>query len=204
LTARPSDPVLGRADKRAWADYQVKGNLLAARPRYVRERWGDDAVRDVASRLDASIRPLFDGTILPFYWYPFAPLATIDNVIINGPMAGDAAQMKDFGATVARYDLSTLYKMLFKLGTPGFVIRRVGVVYKTYIKGGGIAAADVSDGDARIRLTEGNLPRYFCEHGVPGWFTAALELSGGKEVDVRETECIHTGSRACTWHARWR
>jgi hypothetical protein len=111
--------------------------------------------------------------------------------------------MKHFGATVARYDLSTLYKMLFKLGTPEFVIRRVAVVYKTYIKGGGIAAADVKTGEALVRLTEGSLPRYFCTHGVAGWFTAAVELSGGKDVDVREIACIHDGARGCEWHATW-
>jgi hypothetical protein len=188
---------------RAWVDYQVKGNLLAARPRYVREQWGEEAVRDIAKRLDASIRPMFDGSVLPFAWHSFGTLAAIDSLIVTGPMGGDIARMKHFGETIAHYDLSTLYKMLFKLGSPEFVMRRVGVVYRTYIKGGGMAAAEVQRGEAMVRLTEGCLPRYFCAFGVAGWFTAALELSGGKAVDVREVECVHKGSRNCVWHAKW-
>jgi hypothetical protein len=198
-----NDRTFGRESARAWTEYQVKGNLLAARPRYVKEQWGDDAFRDVAKRLDASVRPAFDGTILPFAWHSFGDLAAIDSAIIDGPMHGDMSKMKHFGATIARYDLSTLYRMLFKLGSPEFVIRRVAVVYRTYVKGGGIAASDVRTGEASVRLTEGALPRYFCSHGVAGWFTAAIELSGGKEVNVRETTCIHDGAEHCAWHATW-
>jgi hypothetical protein len=205
LTSPPPriDAVLGRHDARTWEDYQVKGNLLAARPRYVREQWGEEAVRDVSSRLDTSVRQLFDRAILPFSWYSFSDLAAIDKAIVQGPMGGRVADMKHFGATIARYDLSSLYKMLFKLGSPEFVMKRVGVVYRTYIKGGGIAAADVRRGEAIVRLTDGSLPNYFCTHGVPGWFTAALELSGGKSVEVNETECMHAGARACVWRAKW-
>lgn len=199
-----NDFTLGRESARSWTDYQVKGNLLAARPRYVREQWGDDAVRDVAERLDASVRPAFEWTVLPFAWHSFGDLAAIDTAIIEGPMRGDIARMKHFGETIARYDLSTLYKMLFKLGSPEFVIRRVGVVYRTYIKGGGVAASDVTTGRALVRLTEGCLPRYFCTHGVSGWFTAAVELSGGNDANVRETACIHDGAAHCEWLATWR
>jgi len=197
------DPVLGRDDKREWVSYQVKGNLLAARPRYVREKWGEAAVMDVASRLDPAVRPLFEREVLPFSWHSFGALGAIDKAIVDGPMGGNMALMKHFGATIARYDLSTLYKMLFKLGSPDFIVRRVGVVYRTYVKGGGMAAADVHRGEAFVRLSEGSLPRYFCGFGVPGWFTAALELSGGKRVDVDEVECIHTGAARCVWRARW-
>ena len=58
-------------------------------------------------------------------------------------------------------------------------------------------------GEALVRLTEGALPRYFCSHGVSGWFSAAIELSGGKGVNVVETACIHDGARGCEWHAKW-
>jgi hypothetical protein len=198
-----TDAVLGRDDARAWQRYEVKGNLLAARPRYVREQWGDAAVRDVASRLSQPVRTLFDREVLPFSWYSFSDLAAIDKVIIESAMSGDISKMKHFGETIARYDLSTLDKMLFKLGSPEFIMRRVGVVYRTYVRGGGLAAAEVQKGHAVVRLAEGALPRYFCTFGVPGWFTAALELSGGKNVEVEETECVHAGAPACAWSATW-
>jgi hypothetical protein len=119
-------------------------------------------------------------------------------------MEGDVSKMKHFGWAVAKYDLSTLYKVLFKLGSPGFIIKRVGVVYGTYVRGGGeLTGEDAGNKSANVTFIKGVLPRYFCTYGVPGWFSAALELSGGTRVDVRETECVHAGGTRCRWHATW-
>jgi hypothetical protein len=200
---RLDDAVFGRPDATAWHSTQVKGNLLAARPRYVRDQWGDAGMRDVAARLSPEHRAIFESVILPFSWQPFPVMAAIDRAIIDGPMGGDLTLMKRFGATIARYDLPTLYKVLFKIGTPAFLVKRVGVVYQTYIRGGSIASDDVTAKSAKVTLTAGNMPFYFCDQGIPGWFTAAIELSGGTNVAVRQTACIHHGAARCVWEATW-
>ena len=100
-----NDPLLGRPDKTAWRSYQIKGNLLAARARYVRETWGEAAVAAVAGQLTGDLRATFEGSILPFAWYPFPTMAEIDRAIVAGPMGGQMALMKRFGSTIARYDL---------------------------------------------------------------------------------------------------
>lgn len=196
------DAILGRSTRREWTTYSVKGSLLSARPRYVAEQWGDAALRDVLGRLEAKARATLESPILPFTWYPFDVLAAVDAAIIEGPMKGDMSQMRRFGSAVARYDLPTLYKVMFKLGTPAFLIKRVGVVYGTYVRGGKMHA-EVTGKTANVTLTEGSLPRYFCQQGVSGWFSAALELSGGRAVHVKETHCVHESAPHCRWEATW-
>jgi hypothetical protein len=198
------DPVFGRGDRSEWREYQVKGNLLAARPRYIRDRWGNSGFEDVTRRLDPTVRDIFATEILPFAWYPFPTMAAVDRAIVEGPMGNDVSRMKDFGSTIARYDLPTLYKVLFKFGSPSFILRRIAVVYRTYVRGGSISPADVGDGHAVVSLETGALPSYFCSHGVPGWFTAAVELSGGKAVEVREVHCVHRDAKRCSWELNWR
>jgi hypothetical protein len=199
-----TDPVFGRSDRSDWRSYQVKGNLLAARPRYVREQWGPRGVEEVVSRLDREARAAFASTILPFAWYPFSTMAAIDRAIVEGPMRADITKMKDFGSRIARYDLPTLYKVLFKIGSPGFLLKRIGVVYSTYIRGGSIAVTVVREAKAVVTQEQGALPYYFCNQGIPGWFGAAIELSGGKDIHVRETECTHEDAEHCRWEATWR
>jgi predicted hydrocarbon binding protein len=201
--AEHDHPAFGRPELRAWREYQVKGNLIAARPRYVREKWGEAGLRDVASRLSPEARALFESSILPFTWHPFPVMAAIDAALLDGPMGSDAARMQEFGATIARYDLPTLYKVLFKLGTPSFILKRVAVVYGTYIKGGEMTPLEVTASSARIRLSKGALPLYFCAYGVTGWFTAAVEMSGGKDVRAHQSRCVHEGASACEWEASW-
>jgi hypothetical protein len=197
------DPILGSASATSWKGYSVKGNLVAARATYVRTKWGEEGVRAVLGRLSGEPKQVFESQVLPFKWFSFELLATIDDAIIHGPMGGDVSLMKPFGNEIARSDLSTVYKMLLKLGSPSFVIKRSGVVYGAYVRGGAVAAVDVGPKHARTALMEGTLPMYFCAHGVPGWFSAALELSGGKKVDVKETACVHRGSKRCEWSASW-
>jgi hypothetical protein len=198
------DPALGLSNKGEWRAYHVKGNLLSSRPRYVREQWGDAGYADVASRLPSPARAIFEGNILPFAWYPFPDMAEIDRAIVGGPMGGDVSQMKAFGSTIARYDLPTLYKMLFKIGTPAFFMKRINAVYSTYVRGGAIGTSSVSRNHAVLAQTKGNLPFYFCDQGIPGWFMAAIELSGGQQVRVIQSECVHTGGARCTWDAEWK
>lgn len=205
-TARPTvsdDPILGNAKILSKIDeHEVKGNLVGARPRYVRERWGEEGIADVAARLSEPERKLFLATTLPFNWYPMRAMAEIDRAIVLGPMRGDPFRMKDFGATIARYDLPTIYKVLFKVGSPAFVVRRIGVAYRTYIRGGSMRGETPTSASAIITL-EGNLPKYLCTHGCAGWFSAAIELSGGRRVRVTETDCVHDGAKHCRWEAHW-
>lgn len=196
------EAILGSPRRREWEGYSVKGSLLSARPRYVVEQWGDGALRDVLGSLDEKTRATLAGSILPFAWYPFDVLVRVDAAIIGGPMKGDVAQVKRFGSAVARYDLPTLYKVLFKIGTPAFLIKRVGTVYSTYVKGGKMTA-EVSGKTARVTLTEGAVPAYFCQQGICGWFTTALELSGAHSVRVSEAQCVHKKAPRCVWDAAW-
>jgi hypothetical protein len=198
-----ADPLLGRPDRAVWREFQIKGNLLAARGRYVRETFGEDAVADVASKLPADLRAVFDTPLLPFAWYPFSTMTAIDRIIVDGPMKGQVAQMKHFGSTVARYDLPTLYKVLFKIGSPSFIMGRMATVYSTYVRGGVVRTLSNTKNEVRTALVEGDLPYYFCDQGVAGWMSAAVELSGGSEVKVVQDHCVHRGDPRCEWRCTW-
>jgi hypothetical protein len=199
------DPVLG--DRSLWLDsspLRVKGTLIAARPRYVRERWGEAALEDIASRVGPERRHLLYDELLSFRWYPMVDMVALDRAIIDGPMGGDASQMKAFGSEIARYDLPTVYRMLFRFGTPSFVVKRMNIAYATYIAGGSISIATPGPGEAELTLRDAVLPAFLCTHGISGWITAALELSGAAGVEVDEVACQHAGDPYCRWHARWR
>ena len=148
-------------------------------------------------------RAVLSREILPFRWYPMTVLAEIDRAIVEGPMGGDVTQMKGFGSEIARYDLPTLYKMLFRLGTPAFVVKRLNIAYATYIHGGGVRIEVPRAGHAEVRLHDAVLPKYLCTHGISGWITAALELSGAQAVHVAESTCLHDGAETCQWSASW-
>jgi hypothetical protein len=203
-TPAPRDPIFGsvglRTEMRANG---VKGNLLGARAWYVKQHFGPGAFDKVARALPPSARELFEGAPLPFAWCSFGDMMDIDRAIVEGPMKGDVTLMKPFGSAIAKHDLPTLYKVLFKVGSPEFVMCRIGIAAATYVRDSPMKGSSSHKGRASVVQTGCVFPLYFCKYGVAGWFQAAVELSGGKKVDVEHTQCRHDGDRDCQWELRW-
>lgn len=199
------DPVFGDlSHDREMRDNQIKGNLLGRRAWYIRDRWGDAALASVAATVPESARKyLVDATPLTFAWYPFGVMMDIDRAIVDGPMAGELGRMREFGSAIAKHDLPLLYKVLFKVGSPSFIIKRLNIVAKQYIRESTISSAIVADGHARVTQGGRRFPMYFCTYGVSGWFHAALELSGAHKPTVEHTGCLHRGDGGCSWELRW-
>jgi hypothetical protein len=118
-------------------------------------------------------------------------------------MKSEPRKMREFGGAIAKHDLPTIYKVLFKVGTPGFLMKRVGIVAATYIRDSPMKGEGTTAGSVRVVQTGKTFPRYFCELGVCGWFEAAVELSGGKNVRVDHTACRHQSAADCEWLVKW-
>ena len=198
------DPIFGDLQHAAeMRDNKIKGNLLGRRAWYIRDRWGDEALAKVAAAVPESSRKyLLDAPPLTFAWYPFGVMMDIDRAIVDGPMAGNVGNMVEFGSAIAKHDLPLLYKVLFKVGSPAFIVKRLNIVCKQYIRESGLEVT-ASDGGAEVVLDGRRFPMYFCTYGVSGWFRAALELSGAKSPTVTHVGCLHRGDAACRWELRW-
>jgi hypothetical protein len=205
MAAPPVDPVFGDLQReREMRENQIKGNLLGRRAWYVRDRWGAEALAQLAKAVPESARKFLVDAPLTFAWYPFGVMMDIDRAIVEGPMRGEIGQMVEFGSAIAKHDLPLLYKVLFKVGSPAFVVKRLNIACKTYIRESTLAPSVARDGEARVVLGGRRMPMYFCTYGVSGWFRAAVELSGGKEPIVEHAECVHRGDADCAWALRWR
>ncbi len=199
------DPMFGDPSlwPRASAGF-AKGNLVAARHRYVVTHWGEGVLAELVGRLDDEAGRLLQRPPLPMGWHRLSTLARIDQALFRGPMNGDMAAMRAFGFEIADYDLSTLYKILFKVGSPGFIAGRLGVAYGTYLREAGTMRVEVSGHAARAEMTGGVVPMYLCAAGITGWIEAALVRSGAKEGRVEHTACQHHGEPTCVWELSWR
>ncbi len=181
---------------------QCKGNWAASRHRYVEERYGAAGMKDVAERLESRYREMFESPPLPFVWIPVSIVANIDRAILDGPMRGRIEEMRDFGEFISHHDLNLLYRMFFKVGTPGFLLGRSRIIWGQYFRGGELRP-NVSSREGSLVLHDLVLPYYLCEHGVPGWMKAGVEVAGAREVHSTQPRCVHRGDPHCVWHVTW-
>ncbi len=198
------DPFLGRADRLGRLDdIPCKANWLAARHRYVESHYGHVGVDEVAARLDDEHRRAFINPPPTMAWSNVATVVNIDRAIFEGPMDRDLRRMRRFGAEIAKYDVPGIYRAFFRIGTPGFVMGKIPLVYGQYFRRGAMRTT-TGKGEAEIQLVEVTFPAYLCAHGISGWFDAMMELVGARAPNVEHDKCVHNGDPRCGWRATWR
>jgi hypothetical protein len=198
------DPIFGDLRyEREMRENQIKGNMLGRRAPYVRDRWGQPALDALIRAVPPSARKYLTTPPLSFAWYPFGVLMDIDRALIEGPMGGNLDGAYEFGSAIAKHDLPLLYKVLFRVGSPAFIVKRLNIVARQYIRDSVVAVHLEGAGRARVTLGGRRLPYYFCAYGVSGWLDAALEMSGAKNPAVEHPTCLHRGDEACTWRLTW-
>jgi hypothetical protein len=227
-SAAPLDPIFGDLQ---YLDEMlrthVKGNLVRARSRYLKEKYGDAVFMDVADSVPSEARSYLFEPPLVSSWVLAGPMCEIDRAIVAGPMKGDVTRMFEFGENIAAYDLPNVYRsVLTMLSRPSFLMGRMGMIYGMYFKEGDMHAetmtasafrrarssiypglwtkqAEPTTRGATVTLKGHVLPFYMCCYGVSGWFSAALATYGVKDKGIKHVACRHRGDSKCRWAITW-
>lgn len=104
--------------------------------------------------------------------------AIIDRWGLEGPGGYRSA-----AAYVAESDLSGYMKVLMKLGTPGFVLRRFPRVWRHYFDTGQLSVETEGAG-AEVEIVGAQAYGAAALEGAAGWMTKGLELSGASGSSV--------------------
>ena len=104
---------------------------------------------------------------------------------------------------VIEKQLSGIYKMFVRLGSPEFVIRRIAAVHSTYFDGVQIIPEMKGPNSATIQYVGFSRNHRIMGFVILGFFRKALEISGAKKVDVRFTVPIEAGEKFCELALLW-
>jgi hypothetical protein len=185
---------------------KVKGTLLLSRMKYLRAN-GAGAVRAALERLPPADRELLDGMLLlPSCWYPGDLLKRLDDAIANSLARGErAAILIDIGHFSADLNLGPtgVLRPYLRENDPHALLREVPRIHAS-LHGGterryerlGDRAAVVRS--ARVDGREGD----DCLTTV-GWLRRAIELCGGRNVQVVEAACLARGGSCCEYRCEW-
>jgi hypothetical protein len=205
LRAPSYDPFIG--DKTHLEEMRSnfgKGNLVRARSRYVLSHFGDGAVAEVARRMAGPVREAFLNPPLVSDWVPFSLMMEMDKHILEGPMGGSYEHMRKLGEDIALFDMPTIYSAFLKrLSTPAFLMNRVHILYRLYIRDGIAEGKSESPGRATVTIWNRVLPYYFCNWSMTGWLAGAIGLYQAQNIHVDHTVCRHKGASICQWDIRW-
>ena len=121
----------------------AKGSTLVLLRQFVLEEHGRAMWETVLSNLHEDDREVVGGLVISGGWYPVGAwnraLATFLFEAYTSPDEG----MRQVASYIADHDLNTVYKMVLKLGTPEFLMKRTGSLWSRYFDTGELTAEDL-------------------------------------------------------------
>ncbi len=183
----------------------IKGNVLHARLKYVREVGGEPTLQAILARLPAQDAGVLKGWILPISWYPLDLYLRLDDAIASVMSPHDRKKVfLEMGRASADANLSGPQRPFVREGDPHFLLQTAPQIYAAYYAVGRRTYE-------RTGPTSGVLTTYDAEHvtetdclTVVGWHVRAIELCGGKDVQVVETRCRSRGDPVCEYRCSWK
>lgn len=153
------------------------------------------------------VRELYSGLILASSWKPMAVWNNIVSTFFHEHYTDPNEGMALFCGHLGERELTTLVKLVLKMGSPEFMLKRTGFLWSRYFSTGKFGAAQQEpsywrlwlEAPADIEQTAGPLT---CANGPAPWLERGLGLAG-VEGTVRHLRCRYRGAPRCEFEARW-
>jgi hypothetical protein len=182
----------------------VKGSAFASRILWVRLNHGERGVEKLAHAASPELADVVrQGAVMP-RWYPFELFIEINAAIDRLFGKGDLALVRQLGRHGADANLTTIYRLFYKVGTTKWILERASRLWGMHYDSGRLIVRRFPGKEVEMEIKDFATPhRIHCD-SVHGWAERSLELSGGKSIAVDAIECRAAGNERCRFHAIWR
>lgn len=182
---------------------QIKGTVLLDTIAAIKARAGESEFTKIVQGLSGEARTLFEGSIYSSTWYPLDAFVDFLEVDIQQTANGDREVLTERSEKVIEKQLSGIYKIFVKVGSPGFVIKRISAVHATYFEGVEIIP-EMENHKAVIKYVGFQKHHAIMEYAIIGFYRKALELCGAKEVALHFSVPIAEGDAYSELKIRWK
>jgi len=181
----------------------IKGTAVLDALEAIKARAGKAGLDKIISHLDPEAREIFQRPISPSSWYSCDAFSRFLEADIRETAGGNEQELVKRAEAVIEKQLSGIYKMFVRLGSPEFVIRRIAAAHSTYFDGVQIIPEMKGPKSATIQYVGFSRNHRVMGFAVIGFFRKALEISGAKKFDVRFTVPIEAGQKFCELTLTW-
>jgi hypothetical protein len=182
---------------------KVKGSALKARMQYVLDHGGEPAVTRLLATLGSEARALGTDGFLVNEWYPYTVFVELCETIDRLHGKGDLTLCHELGRYACDANLTTLYRIFFKIGNIQFIIRRAALAWRVTYDAGDMKILE--EGRHHVVARIEGVPQPTRAHclSVRGWMERAGEISGATDVASTET-CRALGHPHCDLRLTWK
>jgi predicted hydrocarbon binding protein len=189
------------ARREALAGGHVKGSMVRAHLKFVRDRYGDAAVASTVAALPPQVAAEVDGA-LASSWCTFEGLVSLDRAIARVCQREEHSLMRELGHYSAQINLSTVYRAFRRDDIHEF-FRRGAALHRQFQDFGTTEYEQVTATRGRIRVRDATCySPVYCGSEV-GYLEEVIAIHGGKDVTIMESTCQCASDEICTFELHW-
>lgn len=181
----------------------IKGSGITNTLTFIKSEYGNTALEEVLSAMPEPSRQAI-STTLATRWYPVEHMGELLSAMKQTIGKGNPTFIYTVSTQAAKTTFNLVYKVFFKLGSPGYIIGKVASVWSTLVNKGELSVVEKGNKHLVVRLTDFPYKNGdYCQERLRGWFRAPLELSGCKIIEATHTACTSRGDAWCEWRFTW-
>jgi hypothetical protein len=185
---------------------RCKGSILVHLRAYAEKSYGVPAWQSMLADATPEDRAILDGIVIAGGWYPVGVWnRALGSLLARHTVAIDA-EMRKVASYIADRDLNSVYKMILRLGSPEFLLRRTDSLWSRYFDSGRFTHEEL--GAKRFKLlleaprTADSPDRLTCGPGVSAWIEMGMKNTG-VEGRVQHVDCRFENGQRCEYIATW-
>jgi predicted hydrocarbon binding protein len=181
----------------------TKGITFTHARSYVEETYGPEGWSDVLAASPRDDRAIL-GSIVAVGWYDLGAYARLLRTIDETFGKGDLELLAAIGRYGAEKDITTVYRLFFRLQSPAYAIEKIAEYWRKFHDTGVWTVERQGDGHAHGTLRDwGYVDRTLCREMI-SYMTRVLQLVGAKDVRLAHPLCRAEGEKECFFTLRWR
>jgi hypothetical protein len=181
----------------------VKGSAFASRILWVRLNQGEQGLDRLSAASSAGLRELLQVGAVMSRWYPFDLFSELNLAVDSTFGAGDMSLVRTLGRHGADANLTTIYRLFYKVGTVKWILARASRLWGMHYDTGTLYVDMYPGKEAGLRIEGFATPHRTHCLSVLGWAERSAELSGGTDVAFREVACRLSGDPHCRIRGSW-
>lgn len=184
---------------------EVKGAAIITIPFFIKDRFGEGGLNQWVNALTPEARKVYPASVLVSSWYPLKEFL-IEPIrrMCDFFYAGDLKGARESGRFSADYSLKGIYKIFVKLGSPEFMLRRAGTILPLYYTPSEMKVVECRKGQGIMQITRFQSMDQALEIRIAGWMERAIEISGGKQPNIKITKSLTAGDPLSEFLATWK
>jgi hypothetical protein len=182
----------------------VKGSAFASRIRWVSLNQGAAGVDRLAARSSPELRATIEQGAVMARWYPFELFVEINLAIDELFGRGDMALVRKLGRHGADANLTTIYRLFYKVGRVKWILERAARLWTMHYDSGQLVVRRFPGREVELEIKDFATPHRVHCLAVTGWAERSLELSAARDIAVDEIACRAEGGARCQLRATWR